>query len=62
MSQNLFSLKKKKRENNKENKIKDDEEMSNDIQSAIEIISMNYYGNIDYMVEGMKIANSHIER
>lgn len=62
MSQNLFSLKKKKRENNKENKIKDDEEMSSDIQSAVEIISMNYYGNIDFMVEGMKIGNSHIER
>jgi hypothetical protein len=61
MSQNLFSLKKKKRENNKENKIKDDEEMNNDVQSAVEIISMNYYENIDYIVEGMKIGNSLIE-
>jgi hypothetical protein len=61
MSQNLFSLKKKKRENNKENKSKEDEEMSNDIQSAVEIISMNYYENIDYVVTGMKIGNSQVD-
>jgi hypothetical protein len=62
MSQNLFSLKKKKKESNKENKNKEDDEMSSDIQSAVEIISMNFYENLDFVVAGIKIGSTKVER
>ncbi len=60
-SNNLFS-KKKNKENNKENKKKQEEEMNNETGYSIDVIPMNYKENLDYIVGGIKLKNSLIER
>ncbi len=60
MSQN--SLYRKRKEKNNENK--DLEESASNLESSVtlEILPMNYSGNLDFMVSELKINNSKFEK
>lgn len=54
--------KRKRKEKNKENKKKEEEEMNLDNNFSIEVTPMNYSENLDFIISGLKIKNSTIER
>jgi hypothetical protein len=54
--------KRKRKEKNKENKKKEEEEMNLDNNFSIEVTPMNYSENLDFIISGLKIKNSSIDR
>jgi hypothetical protein len=59
MSNQNNSIRRRTKENDKENKPKEEEEKN---EFTIEIIPMNYSENLDYVIQGMKINQTEIER
>lgn len=62
MNKNVFSLKKNTKENNKENKAKEEEDIIQDINIGFEVIHSKYNQNYDYIVAGMRIKDCLINR
>lgn len=60
-NQNPFSRRKQK-QLNKENKQKEEEEMSVDNNFTCEIMQANFYPSLNFVIDGMKIKNTPIER
>jgi len=54
--------KRKRKEKNKENKKKEEEDMNLDNNFSIEVTPMNYGENLDFIISGLKIKNSSIDR
>lgn len=61
-NQNIFSLNKKKKASNKENKAKEEEDPHIESSLSVEIIPMKYSENLDFVVNGIKVKNYSIER